>query len=88
MHGVSLSVGSTDPVDFEFLDKLRTLAARVKAVWLGDHICWTGVAGINGHDLYPVPYTEEGAAAHGRAGPHHPGLSWSARWCSRIPPPT
>ncbi len=60
MHGVSLSVGSTDPVDFEFLDKLAALAKRVKAVWLGDHICWTGVAGLNGHDLYPVPYTEEG----------------------------
>ena len=58
MHGVCLSVGSTDPIDFDFLDKLRRLAARVKAVWLGDHICWTGVAGINGHDLYPVPYTE------------------------------
>ena len=60
MHGVSLSVGSTDPVDFAFLDKLRALAKRVNARWLGDHICWTGVAGLNGHDLYPVPYTEEG----------------------------
>jgi len=58
MHGVCLSVGSTDPIDFGFLDKLRALAARVKAVWLGDHICWTGVAGVNGHDLYPVPYTD------------------------------
>ncbi|MGQ0385127.1 MAG: MNIO family bufferin maturase [Gammaproteobacteria bacterium] len=60
MHGVSLSVGSTDPIDFEFLDKLAALAKRVKAHWLGDHICWTGVAGVNGHDLFPVPYTEEG----------------------------
>lgn len=59
MHGVSLSIGSTDPIDFGFLDKLRRLAARVNAVWLGDHVCWTGVAGVNGHDLYPVPYTEE-----------------------------
>ncbi|HZF16527.1 MAG TPA: DUF692 domain-containing protein [Steroidobacteraceae bacterium] len=59
MHGVSLSIGSTDPVDFEFLGKLKALAARVRAVWMGDHICWTGVAGLNGHDLYPVPYTEE-----------------------------
>jgi hypothetical protein len=59
MHGVSLSVGSTDPVDFGFLDKLAALAKRVQARWLGDHICWTGVAGVNGHDLYPVPYTEE-----------------------------
>lgn len=60
MHGVSLSVGSTDRIDFGFLDKLAMLAERTKAVWLGDHICWTGVAGVNGHDLYPVPYTEEG----------------------------
>ena len=60
MHGVSLSIGSTDPLDFAFLDKLKALARRVKARWLGDHVCWTGVAGLNGHDLYPVPYTEEG----------------------------
>ncbi len=60
MHGVSLSVGSTDPIDFGFLDKLKALAKRTKARWLGDHVCWTGVAGLNGHDLYPVPYTEEG----------------------------
>ena len=59
MHGVSLSIGSTDPIDFEFLGKLKSLAERVRAAWLGDHICWTGVAGLNGHDLYPVPYTEE-----------------------------
>lgn len=59
MHGVSLSIGSTDPIDFEFLGKLKTLAERVHAVWMGDHVCWTGVAGLNGHDLYPVPYTEE-----------------------------
>lgn len=58
MHGVCLSIGSTDPIDFAFLDKLRRLAVRVNAVWMGDHICWTGVAGRNGHDLYPVPYTE------------------------------
>jgi uncharacterized protein len=60
MHGVCLSVGSTDPIDFAFLDKLKALSKRVKAKWLGDHICWTGVNGLNGHDLYPVPYTEEG----------------------------
>ena len=59
MHGVSLSVGSTDPIDFEYLRKLKALAARVNAVWVGDHICWTGVASCNGHDLYPIPYNEE-----------------------------
>jgi uncharacterized protein (UPF0276 family) len=59
MHGVCLSIGSTDPLDFVFLDKLRRLARRVNAMWMGDHICWTGVAGRNGHDLYPVPCTEQ-----------------------------
>jgi hypothetical protein len=59
MHGVSLSIGSTDPLDFEFLAKLKALARRVQAVWMGDHVCWTGVAGLNGHDLYPVIYSEQ-----------------------------
>ena len=59
MHGVSLSIGCTDPIDFDYLAKLKALAERVNAVWLGDHVCWTGVAGRNGHDLYPLPYNEE-----------------------------
>ncbi len=59
MHGVALSIGSTDPIDFDYLRKLKALATRVNAAWLGDHVCWTGVAGRNGHDLYPVPYNEE-----------------------------
>lgn len=59
MHGVSLSIGSTDPLDFDYLAKLKTLAHEVRARWISDHVCWTGVAGINGHDLYPVPFTEE-----------------------------
>ncbi|MBM4195668.1 MAG: DUF692 domain-containing protein [Gammaproteobacteria bacterium] len=59
MHGVSMSLGSTDPLDFEFLGKIKALATRVRAAWLGDHVCWTGVAGVNGHDLYPMPYTEQ-----------------------------
>lgn len=59
MHGVSMSIGSTDPVNFEYLTKLKALAERVNTVWLGDHVCWTGVAGRNGHDLYPLPYNEK-----------------------------
>ncbi len=59
MHGVCLSIGSTDPLDFDYLTKLKALAARCGAVWLGDHVCWTGVAGHNGHDLYPMPCTED-----------------------------
>jgi uncharacterized protein (UPF0276 family) len=58
MHGVSLSLGSTDPLDLDYLGELRALAERTRAVWLGDHVCWTGVAGKNSHDLLPLPYTE------------------------------
>jgi uncharacterized protein (UPF0276 family) len=59
VHGVSMSVGSTDPVDRVFLNKIKSLAKRVKAVWVSDHVCWTGVAGRNLHDLLPMPYSEE-----------------------------
>lgn len=59
MHGVSLSIASTSPLDQEYLSGLRALARRVKPRWVSDHLCWTGVHGTNLHDLLPVPYTEE-----------------------------
>lgn len=59
MHGVSLSIGSTDPLDFDYLTKLRQLARDINARWISDHLCWTGVAGRNTHDLLPLPYNEE-----------------------------
>ncbi len=59
MHGVSLSIGSTDPVDEEYLVSVRTLAARIEPQWISDHLCWNGVEGRNLHDLLPLPYTEE-----------------------------
>ena len=59
LHGVSMSVGSTDPIDRAYLSKVKALAERVRAVWISDHVCWTGVAGRNLHDLLPLPYTEE-----------------------------
>jgi hypothetical protein len=59
MHGVSLSIGSTDPLDFEYLEKLKQLAKEIDAVWISDHLCWTGVNGLNSHDLLPVPLTDE-----------------------------
>jgi len=59
MHGVSLSIGSTDPLDFEYLAKLKRLASAVKARWVSDHLCWTGVAGLNAHDLLPIPLNEQ-----------------------------
>jgi hypothetical protein len=58
LHGVSMNLGSTDPLDLGYLRELKELAARVGAVWLGDHVCWTGVAGKNSHDLLPLPYDE------------------------------
>ncbi len=59
LHGVSLSIGSTDPPDREYLAKVRALAQRVEPAWISDHLCWTGVEGHNVHDLLPLPYTEE-----------------------------
>jgi len=59
LHGVSLSVGSTDPVNFEYLGKLKALANRIKSHWISDHLCWTGVTGLNTHDLLPMPYTDQ-----------------------------
>lgn len=59
LHGVSMSIGGTDPLDREYLRKLKALAGRTRAHWVSDHLCWTGVAGRNVHDLLPMPYTEE-----------------------------
>jgi uncharacterized protein (UPF0276 family) len=59
MHGVSLSIGSQDPLNREYLKQLRSLADRVAPKWISDHLCWTGAHGINAHDLLPLPYTEE-----------------------------
>jgi uncharacterized protein len=59
MHGVSLSIGSTDPLDVGYLAQVRALAARIEPHWISDHLCWTGIEGRNLHDLLPLPYTEE-----------------------------
>lgn len=59
MHGVSLSIGSQDPLNREYLKQLRALAKRIEPQWISDHLCWTGAHGLNAHDLLPLPYTEE-----------------------------
>jgi uncharacterized protein (UPF0276 family) len=59
MHGVSMSIGSTDPLNRDYLKQLRDLARRFEPAWISDHLCWTGVGGRNLHDLLPLPYTEE-----------------------------
>jgi uncharacterized protein (UPF0276 family) len=61
-HGVSLSIGSTDPLDFDYLARIKRFAAQIGAVWVSDHVCWTGVAGLNTHALIPIPFTEESLA--------------------------
>ncbi|MCU0427387.1 MAG: DUF692 domain-containing protein [Candidatus Kapabacteria bacterium] len=58
-HGVSLSIGSTDPLNFTYLERLKRLADDMDTPWVSDHICWTGVNGRNTHDLLPILYTEE-----------------------------
>jgi uncharacterized protein (UPF0276 family) len=63
LHGVSLSIGSVDPLDTRYLDELATLAHEIEPEWISDHLCFTGVDGVNAHDLLPLPYTEE-ALAH------------------------
>ncbi len=62
LHGVGLSIGSTAPLDWDYLSAVRELAARVEPRWISDHLCWTGTGGINLHDLMPLPYTEESLA--------------------------
>jgi hypothetical protein len=63
LHGVSLSLGSVDPLNREYLAELRALAARYDPAWVSDHLCWGSLAGHYAHDLLPLPYTEE-ALAH------------------------
>jgi uncharacterized protein len=58
-HGVNLAIGSPEPLDWEYLKKLKALAQRTKTPWLSDHLCWGRLAGAHFHDLLPLPYTEE-----------------------------
>lgn len=57
MHGVSLSIGGTDPLNWTYLRQLKGLAERTRPAWISDHLCWTGASGLNMHDLLPLPYT-------------------------------
>jgi len=59
LHGVSMNLGSSDPLDAAYLDDLAALCRRFEPAWISDHLCWTGVGGHNLHDLLPLPYTDE-----------------------------
>lgn len=63
MHGVAMSIGTVDPLNSEYLQKLKSLIDWLQPAWVSDHLCWTGIAHRNTHDLLPVPYNEE-ALAH------------------------
>jgi uncharacterized protein (UPF0276 family) len=59
MHGVSMNIGSTDPLDLNYLAELKKLVKRVQPMWVSDHCCWTGVNAHSTHDLLPLPYNQE-----------------------------
>jgi uncharacterized protein (UPF0276 family) len=59
MHGVGLSIGSSDALNLDYLRQVKSLAERIEPKWISDHLCWTGVEGLNMHDLLPLPYTGE-----------------------------
>lgn len=59
LHGVSLSIGSVDPLSDGYLRRLRELATRIEPAWISDHLCWGSVGGRHAHDLLPLPFTEE-----------------------------
>ncbi|AKT40020.1 DUF692 domain-containing protein [Chondromyces crocatus] len=58
-HGVSLCIGGTEPLDRDYLQRLKTLLRRTGSPWVSDHLCWTRAHGVDLHDLLPLPYTEE-----------------------------
>lgn len=59
LHGVSLSIGSSDPLDKTYLERVRQLSDRVKPEWVSDHLCWTSLGGHNLHDLLPLRYSRD-----------------------------
>src|SRR3984885_5991964 len=58
-HGVSLAIGSPDPLDFDYLKRLKALTRITGTPWLSDHLCWGRLPGAHYHDLLPLPYTKE-----------------------------
>jgi hypothetical protein len=59
LHGVSLSIGSAEPLDLDYLARLATLVDELEPALVSDHLAWTTLGGHQSHDLLPLPYTEE-----------------------------
>lgn len=66
MHGVSMSIGATNGLDNDYLQKLKILEQRIDPLWVSDHLCWTGAHGRKLHDLMPLPFTQEAIAVVAR----------------------
>jgi uncharacterized protein (UPF0276 family) len=58
-HGVNLAIGSPDPLDWDYLKRLKKLTKLTKTPWVSDHLCWGRLPGAHYHDLLPLPYTKE-----------------------------
>ena len=87
LHGVALSIASVDPLDHDYLARLRALVDRIEPALVTDHLCWTSVDGARSYDLLPVPYTEE-ALAHVVERVRQFKTFWDAGSCSRTRRPT
>lgn len=59
LHGVSLGIGSVEPLDMDYLGRVRALSDRVEPAWISDHLCWGRIDGHHAHDLLPLPYSQE-----------------------------
>lgn len=58
-HGVGMSLGSVDDLNFAYLEKLKQLIEQYQPIYVSDHLCWTSINGYHSHDLLPMPYTAE-----------------------------
>ncbi|WP_202870468.1 DUF692 domain-containing protein [Kribbella sp. VKM Ac-2571] len=65
-HGVDMSIGSTDPLDMAYVERVAAVAAEVDAPWVSDHLCFTAEAGVDLGTLTPVHRTRDRAKAIGR----------------------
>jgi len=59
LHGVSMSVGSADGLDLDYLHRLKALVDEIDPLFVSDHLSWSRIDHFNSHDLLPVPYTDE-----------------------------
>jgi uncharacterized protein (UPF0276 family) len=59
LHCVNMSIGSTDPINWEYLSKVKSFSEELLPWCISDHLCWTSIHGQYSHELLPLPYTDE-----------------------------